>query len=383
MSTESIRPNQPAELEMAGYLARIATGPRLSKDLGRDEARAAMELILDGKVPEAQAAAFLVALRMKRESHDELCGVLDALRSRAEQIQADVGDLVDMAEPYNGYVRHLPAAAFMPAVLAACDLPCVLHGCPDAGPKWGLTPHRVLRAAGTRVDFTPAAAAAQIAGTGWTYLDLSMFCAPLARLARLRALIVKRPCLSLLEKMIAPLRAAQRTHLWIGYAHREYPEILADLAREFGFASMLAVRGVEGGVLTSLSGRVRGARFMNGGALEAIEIAATEAVSGADMRAPELPSNANAQASPGTHTGTPGVDIPGTEVIEAWAEAAARAGRAALAGEPGPTANMLILGAAAVLRHVGKAENLAEGAAKAQSALQSGAALERFDALCT
>src|SRR5690606_23826003 len=145
------------------------------------------------------------------------------------------------AEPYNGYVRHLPAAPFVPAVLAACGVPCVLHGCVASGPKWGVTAHGILAAAGARVDASAAQAAERVGRVGWAYVDLARFCAPLAGLARLRSLIVKRPCLSLLEKLIAPVRARDggRTHLWVGYAHKGYPEILETLARGFGYDSML------------------------------------------------------------------------------------------------------------------------------------------------
>ena len=80
-----------------------------------------------------------------------------ALRAHTRCAEAAVDDLVDLADPYNGYVRHLPAVPFLPAVLAATGLPAVLHGRLAQGPKWGLTPHRVLAACGadTRLLATP------------------------------------------------------------------------------------------------------------------------------------------------------------------------------------------------------------------------------------
>lgn len=404
MQADDLRPRTDAQRRLSRYIGRIATGPTLSKDLSRDEARDAMRLILGGDADAAQTAAILIALRMKRETQDELAGVLDALRDSAVRaavpapapgaaIAAD--DLVDMAEPYNGYVRHLPAAPFVPAVLAACGVPCVLHGCRDAGPKWGVTGHRVLAAAGARVDATPAEAAARVARAGWAYVDLPRFCPPLAALARLRSLIVKRPCLSLLEKLIAPITPPPggRLHLWVGYAHREYPEILERLARDAGYASMLAVRGVEGGVTTSTAGRVRGARFLAQGPLEDVTIDAAEALgSVAGQRMPELPPDAapvetpepGAPAAPGAHAGAADDEgagsAPSLARVTAWAAAAAAAGRAALDGQPGPTADMLVLAAAAMLRHLGRVSDLAAGAAQARAALAGGSARARFEA---
>src|SRR5437867_781181 len=85
---------------VAAALRRIATGPEGSKDLSREEARAAMEAILAGGVEPARAAAFFVALRMKRESDDENLGVLDAIRAATRSAIADVEELVDLADPY-------------------------------------------------------------------------------------------------------------------------------------------------------------------------------------------------------------------------------------------------------------------------------------------
>lgn len=404
MQADDHRPRTDAERRLTRYIGRIATGPTLSKDLSRDEARDAMSLILGGDADPAQAAAILIALRMKRETTGELLGVLDALRAAAvratvpapdqipdqiaDQIadQIPVDDLVDMAEPYNGYVRHLPAAPFVPAVLAACGVPCVLHGCRDAGPKWGVTGHRILAAAGARVDAAPAEAAERVARAGWAYVDLPRFCPPLAALARLRSLIVKRPCLSLLEKLIAPITPppGKRIHLWVGYAHREYPEILERLARDAGYASMLAVRGVEGGVTTSTAGRVKGARFVAGGPLEDVTIDAAEALGSITVqRMPELPPSDDISEPHGTH---PDPDdegagrTPSPARVAAWAEAAAAAGRAALDGKLGPTADMLVLAAAAMLRHLGRVSDLTAGAALARAALTSGSARARFEA---
>lgn len=379
---DDARARTEPEREMAGYLAKVATGPRLSKDLTRDQARRAMAMILAEQVDPVQAGALLVALRMKRESHEELAGVLDALRASGHMATADVPELVDVAEPYNGYVRHAPAAPFLPAVLAACDVPTVLHGCRDLAPKFGVTAHRVLQAAGAPVNASVASAARAVAEAGWAYVDVARYNPPLARLARLRRLLVKRPCLSLLEKLTRPIAARQRTHLWIGYTHREYPDILAGLARDVGYHSMLATRGVEGGVLTSLAGKARALRYLTPGehegaqpTLEELSIEPSDADITSALRAPALPGVTAAQTP---HGQAVGVLIPESDTLQRWAEHAAQAGRDALAGTPGPTADALTLGAAAMLRHLGRVESLAQGARRARAALASGRAAERF-----
>lgn len=382
------RPVSRAETAMAECLARIATGPRLSKDLDRQQTAAAMTAILAGQVSEVQAGVFLIALRMKRESHEELCGVLDALGQHTLRAVADVDELVDIAEPYNGYVRHLPAAPFVPAVLAACGVPCVLHGCREIGPKFGVTAHRVLATAGAPIDCDSRRCARAVEQVGWGYVDVRAFCPPLHNLARMRTLIVKRTCLSLLEKLLRPVGARRRNHLWIGYTHREYPDILHQLARASGYDSMLAVRGVEGGVLTSLSGSVALARFASAepAQLQRATVNPAGLVAHSEVRAPPLPTPQEPTSGPESsipHGQQVGVVLPPESLVDEWAQAAASAGLRALNGHSSPTADMLVLGAAAILRALGKVEDLATGAERARAALRSGEAKRRFEAFAS
>jgi len=129
-------------------IKRIATGPRLSKDLAVADAEAAMNEILEKRVHPVQAAVFLIALRMKRETMEENRGILSAIRKHTASARVDIEHLCDIADPYDGMLRQTPDSAFLPAVLAACGYPTYIHGVSRVGPKYGLTHRRVLQAAG-------------------------------------------------------------------------------------------------------------------------------------------------------------------------------------------------------------------------------------------
>ena len=90
---------------MRSVIQRIATGPEMSKDISRDEARVAMRAILEGQVDPVQAGIFLIALRMKRETDEENIGILEALREAGETVTAGVDVLIDIADPYDGFTR--------------------------------------------------------------------------------------------------------------------------------------------------------------------------------------------------------------------------------------------------------------------------------------
>ena len=352
---------------MRSCLQRVASGPAHSKDLSRGEARAATRAILEGRADPVQAGVFFVALRMKYESEDESNGVLEALREAAGEARAEVEDLIDLADPFDGFARTLPATPFLPAVLAACGVPALSQGAETMGPKHGLTHRQVLRAAGAAVDLTPREAAAWLGdtGIGWAYLDQSRSCPALHALAALRDLIVKRPVLSTVERAIGPVRARGRTHLVTGYVHPRYPEIYAGLARHAGFDSALLVRGVEGGVAPSLCQAVRLHRYRKeGGDCEAETVPPGEAGVRQTLRAPPLPP-----ALEGEHEASGGL-----------AGSAAAAGLAALSGVAGATRDALVLCGALCLRQARPELSPARAAERVRRALDGGEARARFEA---
>ena len=353
---------------MHSVLQRIATGPELSKDLTRAETCAAMHAILDARVDPVQAGIFLIALRMKRETDDENLGVLDALAQATERVDVDVVELVDVADPYDGYTRGLPVSPFLPALLAACGVPALSHGVERVGPKYGATHRQVLAACGVPVDLSPRAAAARLADPagGWAYVDQRAFCPRLHALIPLRDLIVKRPVITTVETLLMPLRARRKTHLYTGYVHKPYARVYAMLARASGFDAALIVRGVEGGVIPSLRQPGLAFRYDATDSEQAVDLNPADLDIAQEVRAVPLPTGLAVDedaAEPAAR-----VDAP------AAARAAAALGVETLAGAPGPARDALVYGAALCLWHLGRHASLKEAARAARAALDSGAA---------
>ena len=358
---------------MRSIIRRIATGPEMSKDIPRDEARRGMRLVLDGAVDPVQAAVFLIALRMKRETDDENLGLLDAVLETTGTVTAPADDVVDLSDPYNGFNRSLPLSAFLPAVLAACGMPAVSHGVESVGPKFGATHHRVLAAAGAPVASTLREVSARLAdpGVGWAYCDQSVFNPKLHALTELRSLIVKRPALTTVEVMAGPVRGRRRTHVVTGYVHKPYPRVYAMLARCAGFDSALLVRGVEGGIVPSLRQGAKVWAYHDGGEEQEADVSPETLGIEQTVRAPPLPEGIAGYRRKSDDTG-------GAVDGLAIARAAARAGLEALEGAPGPARDSLVYAAALILRHTGKAQGLAGGAALARAVLDDGRARSHF-----
>lgn len=359
---------------MRSIIQRIATGPDMSKDISLQEARAGMHAILENAVDPVQAAIFLIALRMKRESDDENKGILDGIRDKATSVVADVDEVLDVSDPYNGYNRSLPAAPFLPAVMAACGVPTVSHGVETMSPKFGITHHRVLKAAGKNVHLSVQQAADQISDSniGWSYVDQKAYCKPLHDLTPLRSNIVKRQAITTVEVLTGPIRGKNKTHYMSGYVHKPYTRVYAMLARHAGFDSCLMIRGVEGGITPSL--RQPGKVFYYHDKAEELAQDFDPAEIGIDqtMRATPLPEDL--PPAPESE------DVSASFDAEAVAKMAADAGIKALNGERGSSYDALVYSAAIALWHLKKYNDLKEAASKVREVLDNGSALQHFKA---
>lgn len=359
---------------MRSIIQRIATGPDMSKDISLEEARAGMHAVLDDAVDPVQAAIFLIALRMKRETDDENKGILSAIRDRTNTVTAGVDEVFDLSDPYNGYNRSLPAAPFVPAVLAACGVPTVSHGVETMSPKFGITHHRVLKAAGKDVNLSVQQAADQISDNqiGWSYVDQKAYCPTLHDLTPLRSNIVKRQAITTVEVLTGPIRGKKKTHYMSGYVHKPYTRVYAMLARHAGFDSCLMIRGVEGGITPSL--RQSGKVFYYHDQAEEVAQEFNPADIGIEQTVRATPLPDELPPAPESE------DVSASFDADAVAKMAADAGIAALNGEHGSTYDALVYSAAIALWHLKKYDQINDAADKVREVLDDGSALAHFNA---
>lgn len=358
---------------MRSIIQRIATGPDMSKDISLEEARAGMHAILDNAVDPVQAAIFLIALRMKRETDEENKGILDGIRDMTNTVTAAVDEVLDLSDPYNGYNRSLPAAPFMPAVLAACGVPSVSHGVETMGPKFGITHHRVLEAAGVPVDLTVEEAAAQLArkSIGWAYVDQKSYCPALHALTDLRTTMVKRQAITTVEVLTKPISGKSKTHYMSGYVHSPYTRVYAMLARHAGFDSCLMIRGVEGGIIPSLRQKGKVFYYHDMGKEQEQEFSPTDIGIEQNVRATPLPDDLPERPA--------GDDVGAAFDAEEAARITALNGLSALDGETGSTYDALVYAGAIALWHLKKHKTLQDAAAQVRDALDSGKAMSHFE----
>jgi anthranilate phosphoribosyltransferase len=130
-------------------LAKVATGAALS----RDEARRAFDDMLSGEVTPAQMGAFLMALRVRGETVDEITGAVSAMRDKMLRVEAPPG-AIDIVGTGGDGVGTWNVSTLAAIIVAAAGVPVAKHGNRAASSKSGASD--VLGALGVRIGLTPA-----------------------------------------------------------------------------------------------------------------------------------------------------------------------------------------------------------------------------------
>ena len=231
---------------MKSYLLKIATGPKMSKDLTRDEAEDALSLILNDEVSNERAAVFLIAARMKLETLEENIGYWKALDATTINQEVKFDKLVQVAEAFDGFQRTPIFTFYMIPLLAEIGLPIYGHSALPLPPKFGITFEDLLvNHYEVAADQTFEQRKMLIEKFGFGYLGTQQSHPKLDALKDMRAEIVKRPMLATMEKMLMPLQA-KTNYLATNYFHPGYEESMLAVAALGGWDIALVGNGMEG-----------------------------------------------------------------------------------------------------------------------------------------
>ncbi|MEK4034341.1 anthranilate phosphoribosyltransferase [Methylocystis sp. IM3] len=325
------------------YIAALAEG----EPLAREEARAAFALILEGAATPAQLGAFLMGLRMRGETVEEIIGAAQAMRAVMSAVEAPPGaiDIVgtggDGAGTYNISTLAAIIAAAAGAVVAK-------HGGKASSSRSGASD--VLGELGVKVGIAPAAATECLHRAGLCFMAGPTHHPALRHAGPVRAELGVRTIFNLLGPLCNPARVERQA---LGVYSRDWLEPLARVLRELGSRRVWLLHGCDGLDEATTTG-VTHVVSLTDGDIRAFDITPEDA---------GLP-RASAQALVG---GDPAHN--------------ARALRAVLAGEKNAYRDIAVLNAAIALVVAERAADLREGAALAATALDSGAAAATLEAL--
>ena len=142
------------------------------RSLSVAEASRAMTDIMNGDVSDARLAAFLVALRAKGESVDEVVGFRDAILSAALPIDVST-DAVDIVGSGGDPVGVINVSSIAAMVVSAAGVPVIKHGNRAASSKSGA--NDILTALGINISLEPDRVARVFAEIGVTYINAMVF----------------------------------------------------------------------------------------------------------------------------------------------------------------------------------------------------------------
>jgi anthranilate phosphoribosyltransferase len=318
------------------FLAKIVTGASLD----RAEARAAFDLILSGHVTQAQIGGFLIGLRQRGESVDEITGAVSALRAQMRRVEAPDGaiDIVGTGGDGHGTYNISTLAAL---IVAACGVPVAKHGNRAATSKSGSSD--VLAALGVRLGLAPAEVSICLAEAGIGFMMAPSHHEAMRHVGPIRAELGTRTLFNLLGPLSNP---AGVRRMLLGVFSPAWLQPLAEVLRELGTEKAWIVHGADGLDEISTTGPTQ-VVALDGGKLTHFEITPEDAglsrAALADLKGGDAAHNAQALT-------------------------------AVLKGAMTPYRDIAVINAAAALVIAGKAANLREGAGLAGAALTSGEA---------
>jgi anthranilate phosphoribosyltransferase len=317
------------------------------RDLSPGDVEAAMDAILAGEASDAQIAAFVVALRMKGESVDEIAAAARALRKHCETIRPKVeGPLLDTCGTGGDGLDTFNISTAAAVVAAACGVAVAKHGNRAVSSKAGSAD--VLEALGVRIDLTPERVQQCIEDVGVGFLFAPSHHAAMRHAAPVRRELGIRTLFNLLGPLSNP---ASATHQVVGVYDSARVEQLARALGALGLTAAWVVHGAGGLDEVSTSGPTTVAQLMDG------EVTTFEVTPG-DFGLSEAP-------------------IEALRGGDAQRNAAIIAG--VLGGDPGPARVAVVLNAAAALCVAGLDGDRRAAAERAAEAIDSGAARQTLE----
>lgn len=230
-------------------------------DLSAPEVEGVMDAILRGDASDAQIAAFVVGLRMKGESSDEIAAAARSLRKHCDAITPRVdGPLLDTCGTGGDGLHTFNISTASAIVVAACGVAVAKHGNRAVSSKAGSAD--VLEALGVRIDTSAAHVTRSIERLGIGFLFAPSHHGAMRHVAPVRRELGVRTLFNLLGPLANP---ASATHQVVGVFDPTRVEQLAEALGALGLTAAWVVHGHGGLDEVSPSGATRVAQLRAGG----------------------------------------------------------------------------------------------------------------------
>jgi anthranilate phosphoribosyltransferase len=318
------------------------------RDLSQEEMRSVMNIIMTGEATQAQVGGFLIGLRMKGETVDEITGAVEAMRALATGVRAEGDHVIDTCGTggdSSGVFNVSTASAFM---VAAAGAQVAKHGNRSISSKSGSSD--LLETAGLNLALKPDQVAQCIDEVGVGFMFAPAHHSAMKHAIGPRREMAVRTIFNILGPLTNPAGAP---HQLLGVFSREWQRPMAEVLRRLGSKHVMVVHSEDG--------------------LDEISIAAPTHV--VELKDGEISEYTINPADFGLqHDSLQDLVVDGSEQSLALIQSA-------FANTAGAPLDMLLMNAGAAIYVADLADSIEAGIAKAREVIASGAAQEKMDAL--
>ena len=318
------------------------------KDLSAEEMTSVMRLIMTGEATPAQVGGFLIGLRMKGETVEEVAAAANVMRELSTRVDVDKERLVDTCGTggdASGSFNISTASAF---VVAAAGARVAKHGNRSVSSKSGSAD--VLEAAGVNLELSPEQVAACVNDIGVGFMFAPMHHSAMKHAIGPRREMAVRTIFNVLGPLTNPAGAPNQV---LGVFSKDWVEPLARVLKQLGSKHVLVVHADDG--------------------LDEISIGAATHI--AELKDGEVTSYTVQPEDFGMKR----ADLSALRADDA--EHSLHIIRSVLANEAGPARDIVCLNAGAAIYAAGLADSLAAGVSRAQEVIASGEAAAKLDQL--
>jgi anthranilate phosphoribosyltransferase len=318
------------------------------KSLTRSESRKIMTLIMQGKATDAQISAYLVAMRMKGETVEEVAGAAEAMKNQSQKIKTKFTNIVDTCGTGGDSLNTFNISTTAAFIAAGAGVAVAKHGYKSISSKCGSAD--ILLKLGIKVDLTPDQIEKCLYDIGIAFIFAPKYQTSAAYTLGPRSEIGARTIFNILGPLTNPARTKRQL---IGVYDENLLRLVVEVLKELGSKQVMAVHGKEGIDEISISGPTKIVELVNSTIYE-YEV---------------KPENFQFLSAPLSSIQSKTCATNKKYLLNA------------LKGKKSPALNIAVLNAGAAIKVSGKVDSLHEGIKLADKSIQSGAALDKLEKL--
>ena len=318
------------------------------KDLTEETAQEVMQKIMSGQVTDAQIVAFLIALRLKGETTEEIIGCANAMRDKANKICPVAENLVDTCGTGGDQPGTFNISTVSALVTAGASVPVAKHGNKAVSSKCGSAD--ILEALGVNIKLEPKQVEECINKVGIGFMFAPNFHPAMKHVAPVRKEMGIRTIFNILGPLTNPASAKFQV---MGVFKPRLTEPLAKVLGGLGSGHVLVVHGLDGLDEISITDETQVSELLNGQVK-------TYKIKPEDFDMPRADLK----------------DISADSIEENLQLA-----MSVLRGQTGPARDVVLLNAGAAIYVSGKVDTMQEGAQLARESIDSGKARKKLEEL--